>query len=682
MSTTVNLKIDGKDVKVPEGTNLIDAAESVGIHIPNLCYLKGMRGIGACRMCLVEIEGAKGHAVGCITRVKDGMNVKTSTEQIEEMRKFVIDLILSMHPLDCMTCTKAGVCNLQRYAYDFELKESNFTRKKLGYPVDEANPFIKRDPDYCVLCGRCVRVCKEQGTNVLDFMGRGVGAKVITAMDKPLHESECTFCGSCVDACPVNAILEADRWRRGREWEYEKAKSVCLSCGNGCDIIISTKDSSVVKINAGAADGSVEKYICAIGRFGFDSLTSDMRLAMPMKKVEGQFVETTWKDALKIVSERLKKSGKNTGIISTGNILNQDAFVLSKLASDVIKTKHVDTTVSLYADADSMKFSDSVDLDAMGLIVLVGLNPSQWSRVLPALDASIRKRVARGAKLVVINSNPPIPPLVKGGEGGLASVATINISGDEASALAQVSKSLIAKGIKASKEFESAVSDVSAAEDTNKAADLLAEIKDAVIFTAPSLFKASKNLSLLTGVKVIAVPYEANARGVVAMGLTTDGKTYSEMRKGGVDVLYAIGEVPIAKRPDVNFLIVQTAYITELAKQADIVLPSAAYLESKGTIINYLGKIKELVKVIGPVGDAKQHKDIFIEISRAIGNPIKESAAEIKSAFEVSSKPKFNPFDKKKGLDVNPLEFKESIQQYVINSSRLLWLKETETAAV
>ena len=672
MSTTVSLKIDGKDVKVPEGTNLIDAAESAGIHIPNLCYIKGMRGIGACRMCLVEIEGAKGHAVGCITRVKEGMNVKTSTEQIEEMRKFVIDLILSMHPLDCMTCTKAGVCNLQRYAYDFELKESNFTRKKFGFSIDEANPFIKRDPDYCILCGRCVRVCKEQGTNVLDFMGRGVGAKVITAMDKPLHESECTFCGSCVDACPVNAILEADRWRRGREWEYGKAKSVCLSCGNGCDIIVSTKDSSIVKINAGAADGCVEKYICAIGRFGFDSLTSDTRVTAPMKKVEGQLVETTWKEAIKIAAEKLKKSRGNTGIISTGNILNQDAFVLSKLTSDVIKTKNVDTTVSLYADADSMKFSDSVDLDVMGLIVLVGLNPSQWSRVLPALDASIRKRVARGAKLVVINSD----------ETRIASIATVNISGDEASALAQISKALIAKGAKASKEFESAVSDISAAEDTSKAADLLAEIKDAVIFTAPSLFKASKNLSLLTGIKVVAVPYEANARGVVAMGLTTEGKTYNEMRKGGVDVLYAIGEVPVAKKPDVNFLIVQTAYMTELAKQADIVLPSAAYLESKGTIINYLGKIKELVKVIEPLGDAKQHKDIFIEISRAIGNPIKESAASIKAAFEVTAKPKFSTFEKKKGLDVNPLEFKESIQQYVINSSRLLWLKETEKAAV
>ncbi len=690
MSKIISLKIDGREVKAPEGTNLIDAAESAGIHIPNLCYIKGMRGIGACRMCLVEIEGAKGHVVGCITKVKEGMNVKTSTEQIEEMRKFVLDLILSMHPLDCMTCTKAGVCALQQYAYDHEIKESNFTRKKFGFPVDAANPFIKRDPDYCILCGRCVRVCKEQGTNVLDFMGRGVGAKVVTAMDKPLQESGCTFCGSCVDACPVNALLEADRWRKGREWDYTKTKSVCLSCGNGCDIIVSTKDGSVVKINAGAKEGSVEKYICAIGRFGFDSLTSHTRVTVPMKRIDDQVVETTWKDALKIVSEKLKKSGKNTGIISTGNILNQDAFVLSKLATDVIKTKNVDTTVNLYADADPMKFSDSVDIDMMGLIVLVGLNPSQWNRVLPALDASIRKRLARGAKLLVINNNPPIPslppsspPLVRGGWGGemgFASVATVNIQDDEASALAQISKALIAKGTKASKEFEFAVSDISTTEDTSKAADLLFEIKDAVIFTSPSLFKASKNISLLTGVKVIAVPYEANARGVIAMGLTTDGKAYTEMVKGGVDVLYAIGEVPVDKRPDVNFLIVQSAYMTELAKQADIVLPASAYLESKGTIINYMGKIKELVKVVESPGIAKQHKDIFIEISRAIGSPIKELAAEIKSAFEVSAKPKFSPFEKKQGLDVNPLEFNESIQQCVVNSSRLLWLKETEKA--
>ncbi|MBI4697498.1 MAG: molybdopterin-dependent oxidoreductase [Nitrospirae bacterium] len=672
MSKIINLKIDGKDVSVPEGSNLIDAAETVGIHIPNLCYLKGMKGIGACRLCLIEVEGGKAPVVGCITKVKEGMVVNTATEKLCEVRKFVIDLILSMHPLDCMTCAKAGVCTLQGYAYDFGIKESNFTRKKFGYPVDEANPFIKRDPDYCILCGRCVRVCKEQGTNVLDFMGRGVGAKVVTAMDKPLQESECTFCGSCLDACPVNALLEADRWRKGREWDYERAQSVCLSCGNGCDILVSTKDGVVAKINAGAAEGSAEKYICARGRFGFDSLTSDIRVTAPMKRVDGKLVETTWKDALALAAERFKRSGKNTGVISTGNILNQDAFVLSKLASDVIKTKHVDTTVSLYSDADTMKFSDSVDLDETGLIVLAGLQPSQWTRVLPALDASIRRRVSRGAKLVVINSE----------ETRYAPIAAVNISGDEAKAFAQIAKALIAKGAKAGKDLESSLSGVNPSEEAAKAADLLFEIDNAVIFTAPSLFKAAKNFSLINGVKVIAVPLEANARGVVAMGLTTDGKTYSEMARGGVTVLYAVGEVPLDKRPDVDFLIVQVSYMTELAKHADVVFPAASYLESKGNIINYLGRIKELSKIVNAPGSAKQHKDIFLELSRAMDNPIKESAASMKSAFEVSSKPKFSPFEKKKGLDVDPIDFTESLNQCVIDHSRLLWLKETEKTAV
>ncbi len=313
MEKIIKLQIDGKEVQAPEGMNILNAAELADIHIPNLCYLKGMKGIGACRLCLVEIEGLKAPVIACNTKIKDGMVVNTKTEKVQEVRKFVIDLILSMHPLDCMTCTKAGVCNLQRYAYEFGLKESSFTRKKFGYPTDEANPFIKRDPDYCILCGRCVRVCKEQDTNVLEFMGRGVGAKVVTATDKPLQESGCTFCGSCVDACPVNALLEADRWRKGREWEYERINSVCLLCGNGCDIIVSTKDGSVQKISAGAPHGSAERYICAYGRFGFDCIEAETRLTSPMKRVNSELKETTWEDALSIVAGKLKKAGKDVG---------------------------------------------------------------------------------------------------------------------------------------------------------------------------------------------------------------------------------------------------------------------------------------------------------------------------------------------------------------------------------
>ncbi|MCC6347637.1 MAG: (2Fe-2S)-binding protein, partial [Nitrospirales bacterium] len=302
MASMVNFTIDGKGAKAPEGVNLIEAAEMNGIHIPNLCFLKGQKGIGACRLCLVEVEGMKAPLIACTSKIKEGMAINTKTEKVLEVRKFVVDLILSMHPLDCMTCTKAGGCNLQQYAYDFEIKESSFTRKKFGFSVDEANPFIKRDPDYCVLCGRCVRVCKNQGTNVLEFMGRGVGSKVTTADDKSLQDSGCTFCGSCVDVCPVNALLEADRWRKGREWEYDTTKSVCLLCGNGCDITVSSKDGSVRKVNAGAVDGSPEKYLCAYGRFGFDCIESDTRVTAPMKRVGDELKETTWEDALAVVA--------------------------------------------------------------------------------------------------------------------------------------------------------------------------------------------------------------------------------------------------------------------------------------------------------------------------------------------------------------------------------------------
>jgi len=677
MKKMVTLKIDGKQVKAPEGTILIDAAESAGIHIPNLCYIKGMKGVGACRLCLVEIEGMKAPVIACNTKVKEGMAVNTKTEKVEEVRKFVIDLILSMHPLDCMTCTKAGVCKLQSYAYNFGIKESSFTRKKFGYPTDEANPFFKRDPEYCILCGRCVRICKEQGTNVLDFMGRGVGSKVVTATDKPLQESECTFCGSCVDVCPVNALLEAERWRKGREWEYERVQSQCLSCGDGCDIIVSTKDGEVVKINAGAEEGSAERFICAVGRFGFDSLNNESRITSPMKKVGNELKEISWDEAISLVSKKMKEAGKSSGFITTAGILNEDALSLKIFASDVVKTKNIDTTVSLYAGADSMRGNEA-DLEEADLMVLIGLNPNQWLRVLPALDAIIRKKVERGTKLIVINS----------GEPKIASAATVNLKGDEASTLSALSKTLEEQRVKGmereAKEKEQKAEEMS---DLEKAADLIAKAKNTVILTAPSLYSASSNIEAtasklkLPVPQVVAVPLEANAKGVTLMGLVTEGSSYKEMIKGGaVKVLYAVGEIP-GKRPNVDFLIVQNSHLTPLARQADVVLPSAAILESDGTIVDYLGRLKKVQKAIEPPGETKTHREIFSSLAKTMGSTIKVTDTEIKKAAKVKKeKPSIVSYKKQEGLDIDPLMTIESLNYSIMNGSRLLWLKETEKA--
>jgi NADH dehydrogenase/NADH:ubiquinone oxidoreductase subunit G len=670
MAKLVNLKIDGKDVQVAEGTNLIDAAETAGIHIPNLCYMKGMKGIGACRLCLVEAEGGKAPIIACNTKVKEGMNISTATERVKEVRKFVIDLILSMHPLDCMTCTKAGVCNLQKYAYDFEIKESNFTRKKFGYPTDEANPFIKRDPEYCVLCSRCIRVCKAQGTNVLEFSGRGVGAKVVTANDKPLQESSCTFCGNCVDACPVNALLESDRWRKGREWEYTKTASVCLSCGNGCSTIVSTKDGEVMKINAGAPDGAVERFLCAVGRFGFDSIKGDMRVTVPMKRVNGELKETSWEDAIATASEKLKAAGSEASFISSGNILNEDAALLKKLAADVVKTKNCDSTVSLYSDYSAMN-SATADLENADLFVLVGIAPDQWKRMLPALDAITRKRVNEGgAKLLVINS----------GEPNIASVATAFLKGDELRMLEELGQAVISKGVKAPKEMIEALAHVDPSDNAMNAADIFVASKAPVILAAPSLYKAAADLSLIKG-DAVAVPLEANAKGVVMMGLTSEGMKFNEIISSGTKVLYAVGEMPVKTRPDTGFLIVQTSFMTDLATQADLILPSTPALESDGTIIDYLGRLKQVNKACGPAGEAKQNSAIFMSVAEAMGTPLKMvKDTDVKKAAKAKVKVTFSPFKKEKGLDIDVEQFTDDMRSSKINGSRLLWLKEFEKA--
>jgi len=665
MAKMVNLTIDGIQVKAPEGTNLIEAAEIGGIHIPNLCYMKGMKPIGACRLCLVEVEGGRGPVVGCVAKVKEGMVVTTKNEKIQEMRKFVIDLVLSMHPLDCMTCTKAGVCNLQQYAYDFEIKESSFTRKKFGYPVDAANPFIKRDPEYCILCARCVRVCKNQGTEVLDFMGRGVGAKVVTANDKPLQESSCTFCGSCVDACPVNALLEADRWRKGREWEYEKKSSVCLLCGNSCNINVSTKDGIVAKIAAGTEDGLAEKYICAIGRFAFDAVEADTRLTVPMKKEKGKLVETTWKDALDIVGKGLKKAGKNAGIISTAGILNEDALTMKKMA-DSAKTKNIDTTVSLYGDSESI-LSDTADLESADVIVAVDLDISQWTRTLPALDAIIRKKVNSGTKLVVVSA----------AESPLSSVAAVSMTGKETDALKAIAHAMIKKGAKADKALDSAVSKTSVSEAAESAADLIMNASNAVILSSPAFYNASANVAMIKGTAV-SVPLESNAKGVIAMGATTGGKSFDEMVNGNMPFLYIVGDVPAKKKIKADFLVVQGTHMTDLAKQADVVLPAASYLEDGGTIVDYLGRIRKVNKATDVSGEAKAHRTIFAGVLKAMGSSIKEAKeTDTKKLAKKKIKQAVSPFEKKK-FAVKNEDLLEKLNETVISNSRLIWLKEGE----
>ncbi len=665
MAGKVKLTIDGKKVTAPAGITILEAAEGAGIHIPNLCYLKGMKGIGACRLCMVEIEGMKAPMTACTARVKDGMVVNTSSEKINEIRQYVIDLIVSMHPLDCMTCTKAGVCDLQRYAYEYEVKESTFNRKQFGFEIDAENPFIKRDPDYCVLCGRCVRVCKEQGTAVLDFSGRGVGSRVTTAEDRPLHESGCTFCGSCVDACPVNALLEADRWRRGREWDYERTESVCLFCGDSCRIQVSTYRGDLAKVNIGGEAGRADNYICAYGRFGFDFVNSDRRILEPLNRDGDDLVPAGYREAVKEVATRLK-DGENAGIILSGNLLNEDILTAKRFAADA-GISNIDSTVSIYGDSASLVGGEKVDMDKADLILLVGLKPSQWERIFPALDATVRKRKARGAKLVVINA----------GEDVYEGVADIRIEADEAKALGSLARALKDRGVDVPESMDLNGAEVS--EPVAKAADLYAEAGNPVVIASTPLFEAARNIASIKGA-ALSVPVEANAKGTVMLGIGGSGKNYRDMVSGGVKVLYVIGDLPVKRPEGVEFLIVQNSHMTDLAKEADIVLPATTFYEEDGTVVGMKEDLVEVRPAIEPYGGAKEHSKILKDLAREMGLTLKVAkTTDVKKALKAfAPQEPSGRFVRREDLEYDPEGFLSSTLNVMVEGSRLLWLREME----
>ncbi|MGC1453808.1 MAG: molybdopterin-dependent oxidoreductase [Nitrospirota bacterium] len=658
----VNMEFDGKSVSVPEGMTLVDAAATVGIHIPNLCHIKELRGVGACRMCMVEIEGMKTPVTGCTTRTKEGMKVQTSTPKVEEIRKFVTDLVLSFHPLDCMTCPKAGACDLQRYAADLKIQESSFGRKSFNYPLNDRSPFITIDNNYCILCGRCVRVCKEQNTNVLDFMGRGIMTKVSTAMDKPLHESGCTFCGSCVDACPVNAIMERDRWQHGREWELEKRDTVCTACGPACSVVTSSKNGKIVKVNAKEDNG----YICAIGRFGFDSLKAANRITTPMKKQGGKLVPTTWEDATKIAADALKKAGVNAGFITAGSLTNEEAYAVQELARDVVGSPNIATPASVYAgglisalrsvygDA-GITIASQADLKSADVIVVIGADPSQKKQSLQEVEVMIRRRAQAGAKVIVVN---PEKIELAGHQNAIhlqlkEGTDTVLLAGLMSAAIAEGATSS-AKGFDALKkslisiDSAASTSGVSAEQLTN-AGKALAAAKAALVIIGTGISTnedaslQALNLALLKSAGVVPLMLEANALGAMQMGCVPDmgpgavkvkkaGKGYDEMRSG-MKALFVAGNVGDADFKS-DMVIVQASHMTPFAEKANLVLPMAALYERQGTVMNTYGTVKTVAPVQRPVGEAKDGLEIAAEISAAMSKTKAFKAKDITAAVK------------------------------------------------
>lgn len=292
----VNLTIDGIKTQVPQGTTILEAAIGLGIDIPTFCYDPDMELYGGCRICVVEVEKARTLIASCCMPAGEGMVVYTESPRVVEARKTILELMLANHPNDCLTCEKAGKCKLQEYAYRYDVKFQEHKGQRHSYPLEKNNPYIERDMNKCILCGKCVRTCNEvEGRRVLGFINRGFNTKVSTAFDKTYEESDCVSCFRCVSVCPVGALKDKRASGFGRSWDIERSEVTCSFCDYGCRFEVGKKNGKIIFVTPVKPGNG--RPLCLKGKIGNELKYLD-NPERPYVKEDGKFVPASWPKAL------------------------------------------------------------------------------------------------------------------------------------------------------------------------------------------------------------------------------------------------------------------------------------------------------------------------------------------------------------------------------------------------
>jgi predicted molibdopterin-dependent oxidoreductase YjgC len=373
--TRVTITIDGRQIEVEPGARLLDVAEANDIYIPHLCYYPNLSIYGGCRMCVVEIEGARGQPMACTTYVAEGMEVTTQSEALTELRRQAMALMQSDHPgrcFDChrivhcppgytclrdydvtercLTCAKNKNCELQDTTEWINLRQCNvYYKEKLSWygdrewiPIERDNPFIERDYNKCILCTRCVRVCEEvRGRAVYALTYRAGRAQIDTCDGLPLHETNCEFCGACIDVCPTASLMD-----RKSKWEgiaERRVKTTCPYCGVGCSMFLEIKGEKIIRVTPDAEGPANMGQLCVKGRFGLEFVQDERRLTTPLIKRDGKFVEADWDEALDLVAEKFAQyKGDQFAVVSSAKCTNEENYVVQKFARGAMGTNNVD----------------------------------------------------------------------------------------------------------------------------------------------------------------------------------------------------------------------------------------------------------------------------------------------------------------------------------------------------
>ncbi|EHZ9205308.1 formate dehydrogenase, alpha subunit [Enterococcus sp. DIV0418] len=417
---TVTLSIDNQEVTVPKGTTILEAAKALGVEIPTLCHLKELAPDGSCRMCVVEVEGGRrgGLTTACTAHCQEDMVVSTHSEKVADSRRFILDLLLSNHKLDCFSCGKNGDCQLQQYALDYGIDATSFTEGKRMpcHQEDTSNPFFSYDPEKCIMCRRCARVCQlRQGRDVLSIANRGFETKMMPSYGQAFDQSICESCGNCVSSCPTGALTAKDT-KEYRKWETQKIPTTCPHCGTGCQMNLLVKNNRLVGVEP--LDGPANKnLLCVKGKFAsYKFVGSGDRLTEPLIKRNGIFEPASWEEALALVSSKFNEIKAENGAdalagFSCSRATNEDNYVFQKMVRAAFGTNNVDNCARVCHSASVHGLAQTLGSGAMtnpiaditedvDMILLVGSNPEEAH---PVIGAQIRQAIQRGTQVVVVD---------------------------------------------------------------------------------------------------------------------------------------------------------------------------------------------------------------------------------------------------------------------------------------
>lgn len=669
--------IDGNEVEAEGKKTILEVARENDIFIPSLCDYPQLAPFTGCRLCIVEIKGQKGFPPSCGTLVEEGMEVKTKTPKIQKLRRKILELILIEHPNACLICSEKencdeykstirkvgevtgcvlcsnnGRCELQDVVNAVKIDSVRFPSVYRDFDIKKNDPFFDRNYNLCILCGRCVRVCHEvRGASTVSFSYRGTQAVVGTALDRPLLESSCQFCGACVDVCPTGTL--AERAIKHDSLPDEKALTICPLCSIGCELEIELKERKILRSLPSKQGTTNQGQGCVKGRFTIrDVVYSRKRILKPMIRVNKELEEVSWEEALDFVAKRLKKyKGKKAALITSAQASCEESFLFQKFAREALRTENFDNLArfspfTAYLEAakksglePGLNFKIE-DISKAKTIFLIGENltvshPIIWLEVLKAVKA--------GAKLIVISP----------GESFLDRFSELWLQvkpGAIFHLLNILSRILLDTGyeyarIEGIQSFKrnldklnlSQISEITGirGEDLNEASKLLMEETPAAFLFGIGLTQSPSgnqnisalwNLACLTQAQIFPLGLENNLRGVLEIEHRTRGKglNFNQIARaasiGDIKALYLAGPFPPLKKANLDFLIIQDCFATENMMRADVVLPSTTFAETEGTIVNTEGRIQKFNKVIEPYGEAKPDWWIISRLAGKMGN--------------------------------------------------------------